>query len=65
MIETEAELLRAVERERRACWFTCCADEAEDLTDGQKAGFRLAAEHLRNDRCIAEASQVYLPLVDD
>lgn len=44
--------------EQWAVWFRHSAAEAEDLTEGQREGFRIAAEHLESPRVQALVSEI-------
>jgi hypothetical protein len=44
--------------EQWAVWFRLSAVEAEDLTEGQREGFRIAAEHLESPRVQALVAKI-------
>ena len=48
------------ERERWACWLTETADQADDITEGQRDGLRLAAEHLRSEFIVQQVARIRL-----
>lgn len=49
------------DRERWACWFTECSQQADDLTEGEKDGLAVAAAHLRNTDIAGWVQSIRLP----